>query len=167
MAHLSGTRAARAAAARFLRSDLLLGMLACAGCTPLGLWDYTDPRVELGRIQLALDADIEPLGVVLAVNNPNLYEMTLTGAEAQLQLDGQPVGHGIKAEASTLPQRGTAEVHVPMPASDSLRRALANTLRRGLHSYLIQGHVTLQTPIGVRRIPFEASGSGQFGQIGT
>jgi hypothetical protein len=131
------------------------------------MWDYSDPRVQLGGIQLALDADAEPLGVVLAVNNPNFYEMTLTAADARLELDGRPVGQGTHAEASTLPVRGTAEVRVPMPASDSLRRALAVTLRHGSHRYLVQGHVTLQTPIGVRRVPFEARGSGQFGQTGT
>jgi hypothetical protein len=56
---------------------------------------------------------------------------------------------------------------VPLPTSDSLRRALAATLAHGSHFYVVQGHVTLQTPIGPRRVPFEAKGRGEFGRIGS
>jgi LEA14-like dessication related protein len=165
MASPTGTLETRTTARARGTIPMLLGALACASCTPLGLWDYTDPRVQLGGIQLALDAGAEPLGVVLAVNNPNFYEMTVTGAEARLQLDGRAVGRGVKSEASTLPQRGTAELRVSMPTSDSMRRALSATLRQGSHRYAVQGHVTLQTPFGSRRVPFAATGRGEFGQI--
>ncbi|HEU4698718.1 MAG TPA: LEA type 2 family protein [Gemmatimonadales bacterium] len=137
---------------------------ALGGCTPLGLWVYTEPQVALSGIQVALDADAEPLGMVLQVINPNSFDLTVTHVEARLQLDSATVGQVVQANGASVPERGEAQVHVALPASDSLRRALSAQLRAGTHHYAVSGMLTLATPIGKRRIPFAAAGQGSFGQ---
>lgn len=149
---------------RFVPVVPLVLATVLGSCTPLGLWVYTEPQVALSGIQISLDTEAEPLGMVLQVINPNYFELTVTQVEARLQLDEALVGQVAQANGASVPERGEAQVHVALPASDSLRRALSAQLSAGTHRYAVSGMLTLATPIGKRRIPFAATGQGAFGR---
>jgi LEA14-like dessication related protein len=153
---------------RLVLSALAAGALAAgsAACTPLGLWLYDDPRISVNELTVALDQSAEPFGVTLRLENPNDFDVTIARVETELSLDGRSVSRATHEQPSTLPDGGDAQVRVPMQTSDSVRQALSAQLATGTHRYLVQGRVTLNTPIGERRVSFQSSGSGSFQKRG-
>lgn len=134
-----------------------------SGCTPVGIWLYQEPHVRLHEIRLEVDNEAEPFGVVLSVNNPNDFPITVTHVEMVVTLDGRPVGHGEQSESTTLPDRQERQVGLPVALEATSAAEVQSRLSHGKHKYQISGRVTVGTPIGGRRFPFVITGSGTFG----
>jgi hypothetical protein len=139
----------------------VLAALLIAGCTPLGLWVYEEPKIEV--FDLAIDDSREadfPIRISLQVSNPNDFEVRLEQVEVAVVLNGAPV---VQREVSTAAlfvagDRQTVVVAVAWrDVGSSLR---PDSFGSGTHRYAVSGHVVLQTPIGQRRIRFERSGTG-------
>jgi LEA14-like dessication related protein len=146
------------------RRLLGLGLAAVvASCTPLGLWVYDDPGLEVSRVRLNHDAPAEPVVLGLAVWNPNDYDVTTSRLELQLRLDDVPVGHFSRDSVIAVPQVGLADFAVPLTVPSGPIRQRIRALGSGTHRFKVQGRATFSTPFGPRNVRFAHAGDLAFG----
>lgn len=143
-------------------------LLACAAaaiaaCTPLGLWVYNDPGLEVSRVRVNRDPSAEPVVVGLAVWNPNDYDVTTSRLELELKLDDVPVGRFYGDSAVPVPTAGLADVALPLTAPGESVRQRIRALGSGTHRFAVQGRATFSTPFGPRKVRFAHEGDLAFG----
>lgn len=157
-------------------SRRLLGaclVTAAAACTPLGLWVYDDPGLEVSRVRLDHDAaGAAPVAVGLAVWNPNDYDVSTARLELRLRLDDLTVGHYSRDSIVPVPQTGQADVVLPLTVPAGAIRERIRLLSSGTHRFAVEGKATFSTPFGPRNVRFAHAGDLAFGganevQIGT
>lgn len=150
-----------------LASRKLLGawlVPAVAACTPLGLWVYDDPGLEVSRVRLSHDsAGAAPVVLGLAVRNPNDYDLSTTRFELQLRLDDVTVGHFSRDSIIPLPKSGIADFALPLTVPAGPVRAHIRALTSGTHSFAVAGRATFSTPFGLRDVRFAHEGDIGFG----
>ena len=147
-------------------SRRLLGaclVTAVAACTPLGLWVYDDPGLEVSRVRLDHDAaGAAPVAVGLAVWNPNDYDVSTARLELQLRLDDQTVGHYSRDSIVSVPQTGLADVVLPLTVPAGPIRERIRLLSSGTHRFAVVGRATFSTPFGPRNVRFAHAGDLAF-----
>jgi len=137
---------------------------AVAACTPLGLWVYDDPGLEVSRVRLAHDAaGAAPVVVGLAVWNPNDYDVSTARLELQLRLDDVTVGHFSRDSIIPVPQTGLADLALPLTVPTGPIRERLRALSSGTHRFLVEGRATFSTPFGRRNVRFAQAGDLAFG----
>jgi LEA14-like dessication related protein len=148
-------------------SRRLLGaclVAAVAACTPLGLWVYDDPGLEVSRVRLGYDAaGAAPVVVGLAVWNPNDYDVSTARLELQLRLDDVTVGHFSRDSIIPVPQTGLADLALPLTVPTGPIRERLRALSSGTHRFLVEGRATFSTPFGRRNVRFAQAGDLAFG----
>jgi LEA14-like dessication related protein len=148
-------------------SRRLLGaclVTAAAACTPLGLWVYDDPGLEVSRVRLDHDAvGTAPVVVGLAVWNPNDYELSTARLELQLRLDDVTVGHFSRDSIIPVPQTGLADFALPLTVPAGPIRERIRTLSVGTHRFAVVGRAIFSTPFGRRNVRFAHAGDLAFG----
>ena len=147
---------------------LLLGGCAAAlvACTPLGLWVYDDPGLEVSRVRVNHDTTADPVVVGLAVWNPNDYDVTTSRLELELKLDDVPVGRFSGDSAVPVPTAGLADVALPLTVRSESVRQRIRALGSGTHRFAVQGRATFSTPFGPRKVRFAHEGDLAFGGRG-
>lgn len=144
-------------------APVVLAGFLISGCTPLGIWVYEEPTVEV--FDLAVDDSQEadyPIRISLQVSNPNDFEVRLEQVEVAVELNGSSVvDREVSTAALFVPgDRQTVVVAVAWrDVGSSLR---PDSFGSGTHRYAVSGHAVLQTPIGQRRIRFERTGTGEL-----
>jgi hypothetical protein len=144
----------------------LLGIAAAAtllGCTPLGLWVYADPGLEVSRVRVDHDPGADPVVLGLAVWNPNDYDLATSRLELQLKLDDMPVGSYSRDSIVPLPQVGLAHLTLPLAVPRGAVRQRIRTLASGTHRFAVEGQATFSTPFGPRKVRFAHQGDLAFG----
>ncbi len=155
---------------RLLGASLVAAVVAC---TPLGLWVYDDPGLEVSRVRLDQDASVsEPVVVGLAVWNPNDYDVSTSRLELKLRLDDVTVGHFSRDSVVSVPQAGLADVALPLTVPAGPIRERIKRLGSGTHRFAVEGRATFSTPFGRRNVRFAHAGDLAFGgrnevQLGT
>jgi len=148
-------------------SRRLLGpcvVTAVAACTPLGLWVYDDPGLEVSRVRLDHDAiGAAPVVVGLAVWNPNDYDLSTARLELQLRLDDVTVGHFSRDSIIPVPQAGLADFALPLTVPTGPIRERIRRLSSGTHRFAVVGRATFSTPFGRRNVRFAHAGDLAFG----
>jgi LEA14-like dessication related protein len=148
-------------------SRKLLGaglLTAAAACTPLGLWVYDDPGLEVSRVRLDhAAAGAAPVVVGLAVWNPNDYDLSTARLELQLRLDGVAVGHFSRDSIIPVPQSGLADFALPLTVPAGPIRERIRRLSSGTHRFAVVGRATFSTPFGRRDVRFAHAGDMAFG----
>jgi LEA14-like dessication related protein len=139
---------------------------AIAACTPLGLWVYNDPGLEVSRVRVNRDASGVPVVVGLAVWNPNDYDVTTSRLELELKLDNMSVGHFSRDSVVAVPTAGLADVAVPLTVKGESVRQRIRALRSGTHRFAVEGRATFSTPFGPRNVRFAHEGDLAFGGEG-
>ena len=132
-------------------------------CTPLGLWVYDDPGLEVSRVRVNHDASADPVVVGLAVWNPNDYDVTTSRLELELKLDDMTVGRFSGDSVVAVPTAGLADVAVPLEVRGESVRQRIRTLQSGTHRFAVQGRATFSTPFGPRKVRFAHKGDLAFG----
>ena len=147
---------------------LLLGGCAAAlvACTPLGLWVYDDPGLEVSRVRVNHDTTADPVVVGLAVWNPNDYDVTTSRLELELKLDNVSVGRFSRDSVVPVPTVGLADVAVPLTVKGESMRQRIRGLRAGTHRFAVEGRATFSTPFGPRKVRFAHAGDLAFGGEG-
>jgi len=148
-----------------VRRRRLLGVCAAAAvlaCTPMGLWVYDDPGLEVSRVRLDHGARNDPVVVGLAVWNPNDYDVTTARLELQLKLDDVPVGHFSRDSIVPVPQVGLADLTLPLTVPQGEVRRRIRTLGSGTHRFAVEGRATFSTPFGPRNVRFAHQGDLAF-----
>lgn len=144
----------------------LVGACAAAtlvACTPLGLWVYDDPGLEVSRVRVNHDASADPLVVGLAVWNPNDYDVSTSRLELELKLDDMPVGRFSRDSVVAVPTVGLADVALPLTLRGESVRERIRALRSGTHRFAVEGRATFSTPFGLRKVRFAHAGDLAFG----
>lgn len=144
----------------------LLGICVAAAvvaCTPLGLWVYDDPGLEVSRVRVNGEAGADPVVVGLAVWNPNDYDVSTARLELQLKLDDVPVGHFSRDSIVPVPQVGLADLTLPLTVPQGAVRQRIRTLGSGTHRFAVEGRATFSTPFGRRNVRFAHQGDLAFG----
>jgi LEA14-like dessication related protein len=136
---------------------------AIAACTPLGLWVYNDPGLEVSRVRVNHDASADPVVVGLAVWNPNDYDVTTSRLELELKLDDMSVGRFSRDSVVAVPTAGLADVAVPLTVKGESVRQRIRALRSGTHRFAVEGRATFSTPFGPRKVRFAHKGDLAFG----
>lgn len=84
--------------------------LACgviAGCTPLGMWLYEDPRVNLVEISMAKDSGRGHLQFLLSGCNTNDYDLQMDSLVMLLVVAGKPQQETQDVNSLVLPSRSS------------------------------------------------------------
>ena len=137
---------------------------AVAACTPLGLWVYDDPGLEVSRVRLDHDpAGVQPVVVGLAVWNPNDYDLSTSRLELELQLDDMTVGRFSRDSIISVPQTGHANFALPLTVPTGAMRERIRTFASGTHRFAVEGRATFSTPFGRRKVRFAHAGDLAFG----
>jgi LEA14-like dessication related protein len=148
-------------------SRRLLGacvVTAVAACTPLGLWVYDDPGLEVSRVRLDRDtAGAAPVVVGLAVWNPNDYDLSTARLELQLRLDDVTVGHFSGDSIIPVPQSGLSDFALPLTVPTGPIRERIRRLSSGTHRFAVVGRAIFSTPFGRRKVRFAHAGDLAFG----
>jgi LEA14-like dessication related protein len=139
---------------------------AIAACTPLGLWVYNDPGLEVSRVRVNRDAGAAPVVVGLAVWNPNDYDVTTSRLELELKLDDMTVGRVSRDSVVPVPTAGLADVALPLTVRGESARQRIRALRSGTHRFAVEGRATFSTPFGPRKVRFAHEGDLAFGGEG-
>jgi hypothetical protein len=150
---------------RLLGACLLAG---AAACTPIGLWVYDDPGLEVSRVRLDHDtAGPDPVVLGLAIKNPNDYDLSTARFELQLRLDDITVGHFSRDSVIPVPQLAIADMALPLTVPPGVVRHHIPALSKGTHRFLVEGRATFSTPFGLRDVRFAHAGDLAFGGTGS
>ncbi len=136
-----------------MRRTVLLSLCwlaVLAACTPLGLWVYDDPALEVS--QVAGRASDSTVTVALDVRNPNDYDLSTTRFELRLQVDGRTVGHYERDSIIPVPRSVTSTLSLPFIHASSARGRYLESLRAGAHLIVVEGRAVFSTPFGERRV---------------
>jgi hypothetical protein len=136
---------------------------AVVACTPLGLWVYDDPGLEVSRVRVNHDASSDPVVLGLAVWNPNDYDLSTSRLELELKLDDVPVGRFSRDSVVAVPTAGLADLALPLTVPGGPARHRIRTLSAGIHRFAVQGRATFSTPFGPRKVRFAHEGDLAFG----
>jgi LEA14-like dessication related protein len=137
---------------------------AVAACTPLGLWVYDDPGLEVSRVRLSHDAaGAAPVVVGLAVWNPNDYDLSTARLELKLRLDDMSVGHYSRDSIIPVPQTALADLALPLTVPAGAVRERIRRLGSGTHRFAVEGRAIFSTPFGRRNVRFAHAGHLTFG----
>lgn len=142
-----------------------MGVCAAAtvvACTPLGVWVYDDPGLEVSRVRVEHETSRDPLVLGLAVWNPNDYDVTTARLELQLKVDDVPVGHYSRDSVIPVPQVGLADLTLPLTVPKGQVRQRIRALSSGTHRFAVEGRATFSTPFGRRKVRFAHEGDLSF-----
>ena len=147
----------------YFRLVLSALLIATPGCTPLGLWVYEEPIIEITDVSLSDARSAEyPVRIALQVSNVNDFEVSLEKVQVLLVLNDSPVVDRELATAASFPARDKQTVEIGVAWRDVGPGLRPESLDSGSQRYSVVGHVMLRTPIGQRRIRFARAGTEDF-----
>lgn len=138
-------------------------LIVLAGCTPLGLWMYEEPTIEITRVSVSDAGAAEyPVRIALQVSNGNDFEVSLEKVQLRLTLNDSEVVDRELSTAALFPARDRHTVEIGVAWRDVGPGLRPEGLAAGNHRYSVDGQVHLRTPLGKRRIRFARAGTEQF-----
>lgn len=145
------------------RNPAMLAMAAAlmAGCTPLGIWVYDEPAVTVSAISFTGDSTAL-VEVTLQVRNPNDFDIKLEQVELYVSLGGQALIDTSISATLTLLYAERRDITLNAGRQTVSFGNSPEAMRSGRHGYLVRGEARLSTPIGIRRIPFQQEGKGEW-----
>jgi hypothetical protein len=135
-----------------------LALTALAGCIPLGLWIYEDPRVEVTSVALDPADATYPVRLDLSLSNVNDFDVQMLRVELNVRVNGSPVVDRVVESAAVFPARDKQIVQIGVSPADLAPGARPASFGTDGRRYSVDGYMILKTPIGERRIPFTRTG---------
>ena len=134
-----------------------------AGCTPLGLWIYQEPTIEITSVTLSDAGAAEyPIRIALQVSNGNDFEVSLEKVDLRLLVNGSPIVDRELSTAALFPAGDRHTVEIGVAWRDVGPGLRPEGLGPGDHRYSVDGEAHLRTPIGRRSIRFARAGTDSF-----
>ena len=97
---------------------------------------------------------------MLAVHNPNAYEITGGRLEAEVAFEETQFGEIALERVLTLPPNDTTRVDVPLQFSwGGVGAGARGFLQRGSVSYVLSGSLIAVTPVGEQSVPVSTTGT--------
>ena len=145
------------------RSALALWAVAVvlSSCASLGRAAFAPPQVSLSEVQLlGIGLSGGTLNLVLAVHNPNAYQITGGRLEAEVAFEETQFGEIAIERVLTLPAHDTTRVEVPLRFSwQGVGAGARAFLQRGSVSYVLTGSLIAETPVGEHSVPVRTTGT--------
>ncbi len=152
---------------RLLPLVLLLTLPGCALLSSLLSSAFKQPTFDFKGLKLR-DATLGGIGVDTQwrVGNPNSVGISLAEADYRLSIEGHPVLAGKPPNGLNIPAMGGSDLVFP---ADVRFQDLAPTvqvfLQKDVAQYQVDGHVGLNTPIGVLKLPFSKTGTFEVPKV--
>ena len=145
------------------RSIAPVTLVVLAGCTPLGLWMYEEPTIEITSVRVSDAGAAEyPVRIALQVSNGNDFDVSLEKVQLRLELNELEVVDRELSTAALFPARDRHTVEIGVAWRDVGPGLRPEGLAAGDHRYSVDGQASLRTPIGTRRIRFARAGTERF-----
>lgn len=134
----------------------VLVLTACAGVPEL----FREPHVDLRQVTVrGVTLTGGTLDLALAVYNPNSFDLRGTDLRLGLEVEGSHVGDVTYTDAYSLQQGDTTVISLPLRFEwAGVGSALRTALESGEIPYTMRGEARLDTPLGVRAVPFSRTG---------
>ena len=145
-----------------LSAVALWGVIALlSSCASLARAAFSPPQVSLSEVQLlGIGLSGGTLNLVLAVHNPNAYEITGGRLEAEVAFEETQFGEIALERVLTLPPNDTTRVDVPLRFSwGGVGAGARGFLQRGSVSYVLSGSLIAVTPVGEQSVPVSTTGT--------
>lgn len=138
-----------------------LGLSGCALFDALFHSAFKDPVLDFKGLKLR-DASLSSIGIDThwRVTNPNTLGVTIAESDYQLSIEGHPIASGKPPDGLQIPADGFTDV--TFPADVKFREifpTVSTLLNKDTAQYEISGHIGLNTPLGVLKLPFTKSGT--------
>jgi LEA14-like dessication related protein len=135
-------------------------VIAASACASLGRSVFDEPVVTFKEVKLnGIGLTGGDLDVVLSVYNPNKFDLKATQLTYQLLVDTLPLGQGQLADRFVVPEKDSSTVRIPISFSYAgLGAAGRQLLQSGAVNYRVRGDVTVDTPIGNFKRPYDRTG---------
>ena len=138
---------------------------AAGACTPLGLWIYEEPTVEVTEIRLDASAGAAfPVQFALAVSNANDFDVSLLRVEVRIAVAGRSVVDRNVSTAADLPSRDRQVVRI---GRHRFRFATGESLHtENSYKYSPEGFGSLAASAGFRSAKRWTDRQGLFALFG-
>jgi LEA14-like dessication related protein len=145
----------------------LAALLALAGCATLGRLAFTEPALELQKIDITgLDLTGGSFDLVFDVWNPNDYRLRSTRLEVGIDLEGTHFGDARLDQPLDLSPTSHTQVVVPVRFEWAGIGAGAKALlTRQEVAYAITGRVFLETPLGAKTVTLTGRGNVPLSKV--
>lgn len=139
---------------------LTLTLVAAAGCASLGRKAFSEPVVTFKEMQInGLGLTGGSLDVVLNVYNPNKFSLDGKALTYRLMIDSVDFGQGQLTSAFTVQNGDSTQVRLPLNFTYSgIGAAGRQLLNTGTVNYRVLGDITVGTPIGDFKRPYDRTG---------
>ena len=140
--------------------------LALAGCATLGLGGFKEPLVHFNDAKLrGLGLSGGSVDVVLAVYNPNGFDLNATRLTYKLFVENNELGTGALNNAFRVGDNDSTYVTIPIDFTYAgLGSAGRELLTKGTINYRVTGDFTVSTPLGNFTRPYDHT--GRFSSFG-
>jgi LEA14-like dessication related protein len=150
----------------------LVSALALSGCSffqSLLARNFQKPGLTFKSAGLS---EVSLSGAVLTldfqVDNPNDQALSLAETDYKLLVEGKQIATGKPPGGIKIPGKGSALVTLPATVRFAdLASSVAAVLRQGAASYRGEGHIGVDTPIGVVSLPFSTEGKVELPKVPT
>lgn len=130
------------------------------GCALARSVPFAEPSVRLTEVQITgIGTSGGTLNLVLAVHNPNGYQLRGTRADIGVQLERTDFGEATLDRPLVLPAGDTTVVEVPVRFTwEGVGAGARALLRTGSVSYTLRGTLRVDTPLGERPVTLTRGG---------
>lgn len=137
---------------------LLVG--ATASCSLFRRVSFERPTVDLAAVEVTgIGLTGGSLNLVLAVYNPNRYDLRTARVEIGIDLEDTHFGDALLESAILLPAESHATVDVPLTFTwEGVGAGARALLGRGSVRYALDGRIVADTPVGSRGVDLETRG---------
>lgn len=147
------------------RRALVVALLAgCAGLQGI----FRNPDLHLDRVVVrGVGLTGGTMDLVLGVYNPNAFDLHGTALQLGLDVEGSHVGD-IEYDDDFQVQKGdSTKVTVPLRFNwNGLAGAVRSAIGYGELPYTLKGQLTVETPLGDRKVPFSHEGRAPLTRLG-
>ena len=140
--------------------------LGAWGCASLGRNAFAEPVVTLKDVKLqGIGMTGGSFDVVLSVYNPNGYRLDASQLNYNLFVDTVRFANGTLTQQFTVQEKDSTIVRVPVNFSYAgVGEAGRQLLNTGSVNYRVAGDVTVATPVGSFKVPYDRT--GRFSTLG-
>jgi LEA14-like dessication related protein len=147
-----------------LRAVVALSLTALCGCALLrqvAASGFEKPSLSFKDATLS-DVTLggATVNLIFTVTNPNDAALSLAETDYKLSIEGKQLVAGKPDAGIKIPARGSTDVTLPASVKFAdIAGSIADFLRKEQASYRAEGHIGVDTPIGIAALPFAKEGT--------
>jgi LEA14-like dessication related protein len=147
-----------------LRAVAALSIFALSGCSLLrqvAASGFEKPTMSFKDATLS-DVSLSgaTVNLVFTVTNPNDAALALAETDYKLSIEGKQLVAGKPDAGIRIPARGSSDVTLPASLKFAdITGSIADFLRKEQANYRAEGHIGVDTPIGIAALPFAKEGT--------